>query len=82
MWAALWKALFSFGAEVAKLLSLNRTLKAGQAEEKVEAQNEYIAKEAIADNAIANVDSLPIDADPANRANKRKVRAVRKAKHN
>lgn len=78
MWAALVKALFSFGAEVAKLLNLNRTLKAGQAEAKVEAQNEYIAKEVIADNAIANVDSLPIAADPANRASKRKrkVRAV------
>jgi hypothetical protein len=78
MWAALAKAFFSAWAEVAKLWQLDRTLEAGQAEAKVESLNDYVQKEAVADAAIGNVDSVPIEQDPANRATKRKrkVRAV------
>jgi hypothetical protein len=78
MWAALAKALFSAWAEIAKAFQLNRTLEAGQAEAKVESLNDYVQKEAVADTAIANVDSVPISEDPANRATKRrrKVRSV------
>ena len=53
-----------------------RLFNAGIDNANLQGLKDVINKINMANDAIANVDSLPIAADPANRANKRQIRAL------
>jgi hypothetical protein len=68
---ALLKGLVSLVSCVAKYFSDKQLIDAGVAKATLEGLQDVENKMAIARDAVASVDSLPIDKDPANRANKR-----------
>lgn len=67
----LLKGLVTLVNSIAKYLSDKQLIEAGVAKATLEGLQDVQDRMAAARDAIANVDSLPVDKDPANRANKR-----------
>lgn len=68
---AILKGLVALVSYVAKYFSDKRLIDAGVAQATLEGLKDVQEKMAIARDAVANVDSLPVDKDPANRKRKR-----------
>lgn len=68
---SLIKAILSLASSLAQYAHDKQLMDAGEAKAIIEGLKDVQNKMAIARNAVANVDSLPVDDDPANRANKR-----------
>lgn len=69
--ASIIKAILSLASTLAQYAHDKQLMDAGEAKAIIEGLKDVQTKMAIARDAVANVDSLPIDSDPANRANKR-----------
>lgn len=68
---AILKGLVSLVSYTAKYLSDKQLIEAGVAKATLEGMQDVQNKMAMARDAAARVDELPIDQDPANRANRR-----------
>ena len=76
VFAGLIKAIGSLLSSIFNYLRDRKLIEAGRNEVILEAQDEIEKKRAIAADAVANVDRLPVSEDSANRANKRKRNPV------
>lgn len=74
---AILKGLIAIVHSFANYLNNKQLIDAGIAQATVKGLEDVKNKINMANDAIANVDSLPINQDPANRANK--IRALRSA---
>lgn len=70
-WANFLSGLVSLFNKIAALVHDKRQQELGAKEAKLEGMNEYDEKVNTARDAVANVDSLPIKDDSANRANRK-----------
>lgn len=68
---ALLKGLVTLVTSIAQYMRDKKLIEAGVAQATLEGLQDVQNKMAVARDAIANVDSLPIEQDTANRANKR-----------
>jgi hypothetical protein len=74
---AILKGLIAIVHSFASYLNNKQLIDAGIAQATAKGLNDVLNKINFANDAIANVDELPISEDSANRANSRKVRALR-----
>jgi hypothetical protein len=65
------KAFISLASSLAQYAHDKKMMDAGEAQAILEGLKDVQNKMVIARDAVANVDSVPIDKDPNNRANKR-----------
>lgn len=69
--ASIIKAILSLASTLAQYAHDKQLMDAGEAKAIIEGLKDVQTKMVIARDAVANVDSLPVSEDPANRANKR-----------
>ncbi len=74
---AILKGLISLVHSFANYLNNKQLIDAGIAQATAKGLNDVINKINMANDAVRDIDSLPIEDDTANRANSRKVRALR-----